>query len=112
MTHPGTTLADVMNRSHYLLFDFDGPICSIFAGLSAPSIANDLRELATNRDAVIPADVTASNDPFDVLRFAATISRDLAQAVADELRALELRAVEVADPTPDAHQVIEAAHHA
>jgi hypothetical protein len=48
MTH-GTTLADVMNRSRYLLFDFDGPICSIFAGLPALTVADHLRELVIDR---------------------------------------------------------------
>ncbi|MDN3356128.1 HAD family hydrolase [Actinomadura sp. DC4] len=112
MTHPDTALADVMNRSRCLLFDFDGPICGIFAGLPAPSIAADLCELVAGRGVDIPREVTTSGDPFDVLRYAATFSPDLTQAVADELRALELRAVEVASATPHARQVIEAAHQA
>jgi HAD superfamily hydrolase (TIGR01509 family) len=111
MTQPNA-LAAVMSRSRCLLFDFDGPICSIFAGLPASSIAVDLRELVTHRGIDIPTEVTASGDPFDVLRFAATISADLMQAVADELRTMELRAVEVADATPHAHEVIEAARQA
>jgi HAD superfamily hydrolase (TIGR01509 family) len=111
MTH-GTTLADVMNRSRCLLFDFDGPICSIFAGLPAPSIAADLRELVTGRGVDLSAEAAASGDPFDILRFAAAISTDLTQAVADELRAMEVRAVEVADATPHARDVIEAAYQA
>jgi HAD superfamily hydrolase (TIGR01509 family) len=110
MTPPNAALAAVMSRSRCLLFDFDGPICSIFAGLPAPSIAADLRELVTHRGIDIQTEVTASGDPFDVLRFAATISADLMQAVADELRTMELRAVEVAEPTPYARDVIEAAH--
>jgi HAD superfamily hydrolase (TIGR01509 family) len=46
------------------------------------------------------------------LRFAATISPELAREVNDELRAMELRAVEVAEATPYAREVIEAAHQA
>ena len=49
MTHPDTALADVMNRSRYLLFDFDGPICGIFAGLPAHGIAGHLRDLVAGR---------------------------------------------------------------
>jgi HAD superfamily hydrolase (TIGR01509 family) len=112
MTHLDTALADVMNRSRYLLLDFDGPICGIFAGLPAHEIADHLRDLVAGRSVAIPPEATASDDPFDVLRYAATISPDLTQAVADELRAMELRAVEVADPTPHTRQVIEAAHQA
>lgn len=112
MSNPSTALADVMNRSRYLLFDFDGPICSIFAGLSAPSIATHLRELVTNRGVDIPAKTATSDDPFDVLRFAATISSELTETVGDELRTMELRAAKVADATPYAREVIEAAHQA
>jgi HAD superfamily hydrolase (TIGR01662 family) len=112
MIQPNPGLADVMSLSRSLLFDFDGPICGIFAGLPAPSIAADLREMVAGRGVDIPRGVTTSGDPFDVLRYAATISPDLAQAVADELRAMELRAVEVASATPHARQVIEAAHQA
>jgi HAD superfamily hydrolase (TIGR01549 family) len=112
MTRPDTALADVMNRSRYLLFDFDGPICGIFAGLPARGIAGHLRDLVAGRGVDIRPEVAASSDPFDVLRYAATISPDLTQAVADELRVMELRAVEVADATAHARQVIEAAHQA
>lgn len=112
MTQPNAALADVMSRSTCLLFDFDGPICGIFAGLPASSIAADLRELVAGRGADIPREVATSADPFDVLRYAVTISSDLTQAVADELREMELRAVDVADATPHARQVIEVAHRA
>jgi HAD superfamily hydrolase (TIGR01549 family) len=112
MTQLNPALAEVMSRSRCLLFDFDGPICGIFAGLPAPSIAADLRELVAGRGVDIPREVAASGDPFDVLRYAATISPDLTQAVGDELRTMELRAVEVADATPYARQVIETAHQA
>jgi HAD superfamily hydrolase (TIGR01509 family) len=112
MTLPDTALAEIMNRSRYLLFDFDGPICGIFAGLPAQVIAGHLRDLVASRGIAIPLEVAASGDPFDVLRYAATASSDLTQVVGDELREMELRAVEVADATPHARQVIEAAHQA
>ena len=74
MSKPRATLAEVMSRSRYLLFDFDGPICGTFAGLPAPSIAAHLRELVTQRGIEIPTTVEAACDPFDVLRFAAGIA--------------------------------------
>jgi HAD superfamily hydrolase (TIGR01509 family) len=112
MTPLDTALADVMSRSRYLLFDFDGPICGIFAGLSAPTIATELRELVAHCGVDVPAEIAVSDDPFDVLRLAASISPDLTQVVADELRGMELRAVEAADATPHASEVIEAAYQA
>lgn len=111
MTH-GTTLADVMSRSRYLLFDFDGPICSIFAGLPAPKVAAHLREMVAGRGVEIPADVQAADDPFDILRFAATTSRVLAELVEAELRQMETRATTSASTTPHTRAVIEAAHQA
>ncbi|GAA0330873.1 HAD family hydrolase [Actinoallomurus spadix] len=111
MTPPRTALAEVLARSRYLLFDFDGPICGIFSGLPAPTIAAHLRDLVTAEGVKITGVAATSGDPFDVLRYAATISPDLTQTVADGLRAVELRAVEVADATPHARQVIEAAHN-
>lgn len=105
-----SALADVISRSRYLLFDFDGPICSIFAGIPAPTIAAHLRELVIDRGIELSAGAATSRDPFDVLRFAATISPELAREVNDELRTMELRAVEVAVATPYAREVIVAAH--
>ncbi|GLY79732.1 HAD family hydrolase [Actinoallomurus iriomotensis] len=109
MTH-GTTLADVMNRSRYLLFDFDGPICSIFAGLPAPTVAAHLRELVIECGIELSAGAAASRDPFDVLRFAATLSPELTREVNDELRTMEVRAAESATATPHVRQVIQTAH--
>ncbi|WP_433186418.1 HAD family hydrolase [Actinoallomurus sp. CA-150999] len=111
MTSPTTVLAEVPVHSSHLLFDFDGPICSIFSGLPAPAIAAHLRELVTSQGVDIIGNTAASRDPFDVLRFAATISPDLTQTVAAELRMMELRAVEVAAATPHAREAIEAAHN-
>jgi HAD superfamily hydrolase (TIGR01509 family) len=92
------------------LFDFDGPICSIFAGLPAQEIAGHLRDLVADHGVDTSSEIATSSDPFDVLRYAATIGPDLTQAASDELRAMELRAVAVASATPGARQVIEAAH--
>jgi phosphoglycolate phosphatase len=112
MTPQPGALANVLSRSRYLLFDFDGPICNIFAGLPAPTIADHLRQLIVGRGTELPAEAVTSGDPFDVLRFAASISREMAQAVGDELRGMELRAVDVAEATPHASEVIEAGHKA
>jgi phosphoglycolate phosphatase len=71
-----------------------------------------LRDLVADRGIAIPPETAASSDPSNVLRYAATISPDLTQAVADELRTMEVRAVESADATPHTRQVIETAHRA
>lgn len=48
MTSPGTdtaALGAIIARTRWLLLDFDGPICSIFSGLPAPTVAEKLRKL-------------------------------------------------------------------
>jgi beta-phosphoglucomutase-like phosphatase (HAD superfamily) len=105
-------LTEVIALCRHLLFDFDGPICGIFAGLPAPAVAAQLREAVTGRGVEIPADVQTADDPFDVLKYAATVDRDLAEQVEAELRGLETRGAESASATPYARQAIEAAHEA
>jgi phosphoglycolate phosphatase len=112
MTPPNNTLAKVLGGSRHLLFDFDGPICSIFAGLPARSVAAHLRETLSGNGIDLPAAVQSADDPFDVLRFAATISDDLGERLESELRTMEMRAIQSAHPTAYAREVIEAAHNA
>jgi hypothetical protein len=44
-TPPGGDLDTIVSRTRHLLLDFDGPICSIFAGLPAATVADRLRKL-------------------------------------------------------------------
>ena len=44
-TTPGCDLDTIVSRTCHLLLDFDGPICSIFAGLPAAAIADRLGRL-------------------------------------------------------------------
>ena len=48
MTGPTPAASDldtILARTRHLLLDFDGPICSIFAGLPAATVADRLRKL-------------------------------------------------------------------
>ena len=91
----------------HLLLDFDGPICSIFAGLPAATVADRLRKLFGNH-AQMPGDIASTPDPFEVFAYAATISADLAARVETEMTDLELAAVATAAPTPYVHEVVTA----
>ena len=42
---PSVELRSIIGRTRDLLLDFDGPICNLFAGLPAPTVAAQLREL-------------------------------------------------------------------
>ncbi|SDD93928.1 HAD family hydrolase [Glycomyces harbinensis] len=83
-----------------LLLDFDGPVCSVFAGYPAPQIAAELVvELRTFAPQL--ADTLGSErDPMEVLRAAAgSLSRAEVERVDEQLTQAELAAVESAEPT-------------
>ena len=105
---PDPRLGTVVRQTRHLFLDFDGPICSIFAGLKPETVAAKLRDILTGQDIQLPADIAATTDPFDVFTYAATISPDLAATVEATMTELELAAVPTADPTAHVHDVITA----
>jgi HAD superfamily hydrolase (TIGR01509 family) len=103
-------VARLLARGGPLLLDFDGPICSIFAGYPAPVVASGLVELIQRHGVPLPASVVNEPDPLEVLRWTGQNGTpELAAAVEDALCAAELRAVETAEPTPYGREVIVAA---
>jgi len=110
MTSPaasGSDLDAIVSRTRHLLLDFDGPICSVFAGLPADIVADRLRKLFGDHTE-LPADIAGTPDPFEVFAYAATISEDLAARVEAEMTDQELAAVPTAAPTPYVHEVVTA----
>jgi phosphoglycolate phosphatase len=106
MTTPDARLGDIITATRHLFLDFDGPICSIFAGLKPHTVAAKLRDLITAHDITIPADITATTDPFGIFTWAATISPGLAAEVETAMTDLEVEAVPTAEPTPGVHALI------
>jgi phosphoglycolate phosphatase len=96
------TLAD----AEALFLDFDGPVCSVFGGFPAPVVAEQLRDVLIQGGYVIPNEVRESGDPFDVLRYSAKLGPGEARHTEAALRAYEVEAVQVALPTPGAHELI------
>jgi phosphoglycolate phosphatase len=82
----GTTL----DAADLVLFDFDGPLCDVFAGYPAPGIAREIEELAGTR--------VSTDDPLEVLRYVAKRRSQFTAAVEDALVVAEVRAVERAEP--------------
>ncbi len=110
MTGPIPAASDldgILARTRHLLLDFDGPICSIFAGLPAATVADRLRKLFGHH-AQMPDNIARSPDPLEVFAYAATVSADLAARVETEMTDLELVAVATAAPTPYVHEVVTA----
>jgi phosphoglycolate phosphatase len=104
---PPNSLDALLARTRHLLLDFDGPICSIFAGLPATVVADRLRKLFSPGIAM-PASVADSPDPLEVFAYSATISGELAARVEAEMTELEVTAVATASPTPYVHEVVTA----
>jgi phosphoglycolate phosphatase len=87
------SLTDILSRARAVLFDFDGPLCDVFAGLPAPAIAAQLNQLL--------ADPVATDDPLTVLQAAGAEGVQTAAAVDEKLRQAERAAVEVASENQD-----------
>ena len=71
-------LDDILNQARHLLIDFDGPICSLFAGTLTAPIADHLRGLITAEGERLPQTVKDTGNWFEILTFAASISVNLA----------------------------------
>jgi phosphoglycolate phosphatase len=100
-------LRHLLANTQALLLDFDGPVCSVFAGFPASVVADQLRQtLAEGGHVDIPTEITASDDPFDVLKYAATLGTNETRYVEAAFRAHEVEAIPTAAPTQGAHDLI------
>ncbi|MGH3717999.1 MAG: HAD family hydrolase [Pseudonocardiaceae bacterium] len=105
---PGT-LRHILTRTTALLLDFDGPVCSVFAGLAAHTVVTQLcLVLADGGYGDPPVEIEKSDDPFQVLTYAASLGEDEAHYVHAAFTALEVEAITTAEPTPGAHDLIRA----
>lgn len=94
------TLRRILANTDALLLDFDGPICSVFAGIPASIVADQLRDMLTESGSgELPDDVRSAVDPFDILFYAAKLGPDEARYVEAAFRAHEVEAVQSAQPT-------------
>lgn len=97
----------ILATTEALLLDFDGPVCSVFAGFPAPVVADQLRDTLTERTrSALPEEVRTSPDPFDVLFYAAKLGHDEAHYIEAAFRAHEVEAVQSAETTAGAHELI------
>jgi beta-phosphoglucomutase-like phosphatase (HAD superfamily) len=94
----------------YLLLDFDGPVCDIFAGHPDHAVADELRKIIANQGIGMTAEIAATPDPIAVFIYAAAISHDLAARVEAELTQQELIAVATARPAGYVHDVTSCCH--
>jgi beta-phosphoglucomutase-like phosphatase (HAD superfamily) len=104
------TLPDIAASTRHLLLDFDGPVCSVFAGVPAPDVAKQLRDTLTVAGFALPDDALDQDDPLEVFRVAARLGTDAAMCAQQLLTAFETRAVPTAEPTRGSADLIITAH--
>ncbi|GAB2565059.1 HAD family hydrolase [Kribbella endophytica] len=100
-------LAQILSTAEAILFDFDGPICSVFDGYPAPQITHELRGLARQIRGGLAAALEQASSPHELL-LAAADDFELAQRLEAALQTAELTAIETARPTPGAAESIAA----
>ncbi|MCE7051131.1 HAD family hydrolase [Streptomyces purpurascens] len=103
-------LLTLIKRARVVLWDFDGPVCRLFAGHSADGVASDLVSWLEGRglQGLLTDTERESLDPQVVLR---AVDRrhpgsDLAAELEERLTQEELRAASSAMPTPYADPLI------
>jgi HAD superfamily hydrolase (TIGR01549 family) len=108
MTPPHDRLTEVAEGAEAALLDFDGPICSVFAGKSAPSIAADLRQLILSRGVDLPDELRDQDDPLELFRAATAFAPQLVDTLSSALEAAEVEAAATAETTIGAFDVVRA----
>lgn len=104
-----TRLIDVISGTKALLLDFDGPVCSVFAGYPAAAVAEDLRHALSREGVTFPPDIAATHDPLQVLRWTGDTHPEFTHLADDALTAAEQEAVATAEPTAGSSEVITTA---
>jgi phosphoglycolate phosphatase-like HAD superfamily hydrolase len=108
MSQAGQSLAEVLRGAEHVLLDFDGPLCSVFAGLSATEVTTRMLQRLPAAGHTVGEGWESETDPLALLR---RISREAPGAVADAdaiLAELETDAVQRATPNPEAGRLLDA----
>jgi phosphoglycolate phosphatase len=103
---------NVLVEARCLLIDFDGPVCTLFAGHPAAAVAGDMRLLISRHfgGELPPALAALRHDPLRILVEVAALGDErLTREVAKACREGEATAVRSAMPTAGAEEVLSAA---
>ncbi|WP_308284152.1 HAD family hydrolase [Streptomyces buecherae] len=94
-----------------MLFDFDGPVCDVFAEHPAHDIALSLAGLISRDNAALGAKAQSVTDPMEVLRISQQCGDHTLSAVEEALTEEEVRAVRLVEgPVQGARLSLESAH--
>ncbi|TDW98061.1 HAD family hydrolase [Kribbella sp. VKM Ac-2566] len=102
-----TDLQQLFSSAEAVLFDFDGPICSVFDGYPAPEITQELRHLASKVRHDLQNALEKPTSPHELLLVAAS-DPQLSALLERALQSAEMRAVRTALPTPGAAESLAA----
>ncbi|MFS4106374.1 HAD family hydrolase [Streptomyces sp. PD-S100-1] len=103
-------LLDVVRVTRAVFFDFDGPVCDVFAGRPAAQVAGHLAETLVRHDAALGAKACGVVDPMEILRLAPQGGESALREIEEELTKAEVTAVKLAGPPiPGAVAALEAA---
>lgn len=103
------TLTDALRAADHVFLDFDGPVCSVFAGLRAPTVAARLRDVLEEAlGCPLPGDWAKEDDPLALLRRVDDARPDLTAQADAALADLELDAVALAEATEGGESTIHA----
>ncbi|MFJ2645947.1 HAD family hydrolase [Streptomyces sp. NPDC087420] len=92
-----------------IFFDFDGPICEVFAGLPASEVAKNLADAMRRFDPIL-SERMQGMDFVDALRVSPEGGEGALKAIEETLISAEIAAVKVAgEPTPGAVASLQAA---
>lgn len=104
---------DQIHTSAGILLDFDGPVCTLFAGLPAEDVAADLSQIITRHSQEFDRNGAQLDlgdnwrcDPLAVLRICNRFAPELIAQVEDVLQTAELAAVETARPAAGAEEFL------
>jgi N-acetyl-D-muramate 6-phosphate phosphatase len=103
-----TALTEALHPARHVLLDFDGPVCSVFAGLPAPEVARLLHGAMAKEAENLPEAWGAESDPFALLHAVADGRPSLTRFADERLGQLEEDAVRVARPTPGSESLLKA----
>lgn len=103
----GRLLTRMLGERRCLIFDVDGPICSVFDRFRDHEVAEQLRR---SLNLPFPEHIATANDPFAVYRYAASFGDRYARSAERELARLEVEAMGSARPTPGADDTLRANH--
>ncbi|MFW6639915.1 HAD family hydrolase [Nocardiopsis algeriensis] len=103
-----TKAVELMRRVRAVLLDFDGPMCSAFAGYPAHEVAEHILDNAREAGLSLPSEVLRNTDPMQVLRHLYQVAPQFHVHAERLLRDAEVRSVLEAKPGPGAVDFLEA----